>query len=255
MKYTMYLDESGDANFNKINEDYPILCIAGCVFESQHYSCVFEPKFHQLKRDFFSSEKVILTSRKIRRRAFECEIFQDKNLLYRFYDALGNLLSQSEFIIISTVIFKKPYSKNILSEHENPYHLSIKFIMERFQYFLQQEHGYGEIIPESRGRDQDNELTEKYALLHTNGSEFVRKFDRLKPKCHCKAKAENISGQQIADLSAYPIGSKYLFPCRIHPAYESIRNKFYKNPSTGKVDGCGIKVFPGNYENYQVIEF
>lgn len=175
--YTMYLDESGDANFNKINEDYPILCIAGCVFESQYYSREFEPKFHQLKRDFFNSEKVILTSRKIRRRAFECEIFQDKNLLCRFYDALDNLISQSEFIIISTVIFKKPYSKNILSEHENPYNLSIKFIMERFQYFLQQEHGYGEIIPESRGHDQDNELTEKYALLHTKGSEFVRKFD------------------------------------------------------------------------------
>jgi len=251
----MYLDESGHPHYDGLQEDRPILCIAGCVFENQYYSKNFVPTFENLKKKYFGSECVILTSRKIRQHSKECQILNDNNVRESFYVDLNKIMSRAEYVIISTVIFKEAYSKTEMSKDTDPYHLSIKFIMERFQYFLQPKHSVGEIIPEARGGDFDKNLTNQYSELIVNGSGFVSRFDRLKPNCHCRRKTDNIPGLQIADLVAYPTGQKYYYPYRSNPAYDVIESKYYSQAETGKIEGYGIKPYPSKYTCYQYIDF
>lgn len=252
MKYTMYLDESGHPHYCGQSDERPILCLSGCIFENQYYKDLFEPDFNDLKQVYFGSSDVVLTSRMIRQRTGACRIFNDPSTLGLFYRDLNNLLSNSHFVIYSSVIFKEPYAKNSLSLHEDPYHLSIMFIMERYQYFLQDMKTVGEIIPEARGRDQDKALTDKYSEIIRNGTTQVRRLDRLKPTCHCMRKTENLAGLQIADFVAYPIGNKLLYPDRPNPSYDVLAKKFYVRKN-GEV--CKVKIFPGNYENYQRFDF
>ena len=56
-------------------------------------------------------------------------------------------------------------------------------------------------------------------------------------------KKMNLTGLQIADLTARPIGLRILRPDQENRAYETIRPKFRQSPA-GKIKGWGLKKFP-----------
>ena len=57
-------------------------------------------------------------------------------------------------------------------------------------------------------------------------------------------KSENNIGTQIADLIAYPIATKIIYPERVNLAFEVLEDKIYKQFSDSDYLGYGLKIFP-----------
>lgn len=105
---------------------------------------------------------------------------------------------------------------------------------------------YIAIIAESRGKKEDNLLFTQYQLILSNGTKYVTS-ERFKNKIKSFKfiyKSENNIGTQIADLVAYPIATKIIYPERVNLAFEVIEDNIYRQFPGSDYIGYGLKVFP-----------
>ena len=47
--FVVYVDESGDANLDKINQNFPAFVLTFCIFNKKEYSFQAIPKLNQVK--------------------------------------------------------------------------------------------------------------------------------------------------------------------------------------------------------------
>lgn len=126
--YVMFLDESGDHNLKAIDENSPLFCLCGCIFEKGYYHEVARPLVDEFKMRFWNSTDVILHSRDIRRHREAFYFLKDGAKPREFYDALNQLIVQLDFSIIAAVILKREHIARYGDRAEHPYHLSLEFI-------------------------------------------------------------------------------------------------------------------------------
>src|SRR3989344_9172600 len=130
MKYHLFIDESGDPSLSSINVDFPVFTLLGCLFEDSAYqeTCL---KIIELKREFFGSEHAILHSRDIRKcegvfvKLFDLKVKED------FYKKLNAILEDGKYIVISVGINKKEFIEKYGKIADDPYELSLSFLLER----------------------------------------------------------------------------------------------------------------------------
>lgn len=107
--YVMFLDESGDHNLKAIDENCPLFCLCGCIFEKGYYHEVARPLVDEFKMRFWNSTDVILHSRDIRRHREAFYFLKDGAKRREFYGALNQLIVQLDFSIIAAVILKREH--------------------------------------------------------------------------------------------------------------------------------------------------
>ena len=125
--------------------------------------------------------------------------------------------------------------------------MSLSFILER-SIFYTDNIGCDliKIVAESRGKKEDSQLFTQYQLILSNGTKHIT-FERFKSKIKSfkfVSKNENNTGTQIADLVAYPIATKIIYPERVNLAFEVLEDKFYRQFPNSDYLGYGLKVFP-----------
>lgn len=243
---TIFFDESGTPEICNIDGNYPIFVLVGIVVKGKDYNEEIKDNFNELKNKYFNNYKVILTSSKIRRCLGDFKIFAENTRLKNsFYEDLGKLLHNLNYLIVSSCILKKQYNNNLLDHFGKIYECCLTFILERVIYYCRDNYIKNiKIIAESRGKNEDKDLQIAYSRTLAKGTGFIsnKKFINLFPKkIIFKKKKENVIGLQIADLIAYPIGSKIIG--KENRTFHIFRNKFYKN-KFGKIKGYGIKIFP-----------
>lgn len=245
MKYHLFIDESGDPSLSTINADFPVFVLLGCLVEDSEYKTICE-KIKNLKIDIFGSEHAILHSRDIRK----CEgVFAklfDLEVKDVFYKKLNIILEESNYVVISVGIKKKEFIEKYGKIADDPYELSLSFLLERA--VMETDKGSGNtlsIVIESRGRVEDEILQKRYNRLLDKGSGHITpsRFKARFEKMEFKKKRENDCGLQIADLCAYPVARKIINPSEPYPAYEIVLKKFRKD-SHGSYLGFGLKIFP-----------
>jgi hypothetical protein len=59
----LFLDESGDHSLIKIDKQFPIFCLAGCIFDEVEYQQNSKSKIDAFKIRYFNKADVILHSR------------------------------------------------------------------------------------------------------------------------------------------------------------------------------------------------
>lgn len=242
----MFLDESGDLSLEKIDPQYPVFCLAGVIIDEDEYRKTVSPDLDRIKLKYWKTTNVIFHSRSIRK----CEpLFNnllDKSVRYPFYEDLNAFFNKSKLKIIASVILKQKL-KNQYSDPSNPYEISMMFLMERFLYFLEETNDQGYITVESRDSRSNKNLFEEYSNILANGSgdkyfiESSRFQARIK-KIEFVTKKQNENGHQLADLVAYPIATKILYPNRKNLAFDVIKPKFRRRGN--RIKGYGLKVFP-----------
>jgi hypothetical protein len=136
----------------------------------------------------------------------------------------------------------------------HPYHFCLAAILERYCGFLRFYNVKGDVMAESRGGEEDNQLKEAYQNVYNNGtlfrgSSFYQNVLTTK-EIKIKLKVANIAGIQIADLIAHPSKKRILLENKrtAEPdrkifgglICEAIESKY--NSYSGKVSGYG-KVF------------
>lgn len=246
MSYKLFIDECGDHSLSSINLDFPVFVLLGCLFEESNYLKTCK-QLEQLKEEIFGTIEVVLHSRDIRKCEGSFMKLFDLNVKKSFYDKLNAALTQSDFTIIAVGIKKDEFIKKYGKIADDPYELSLSFLLERAVLSVNHLAPQTDIhvMIESRGKKEDETLQRRYNRLLDNGSQFIspEKFKMRLTKMEFHKKIDNDCGLQVADLCAYPVARKLKNPRELYPPYDLIFSKFRKN-AVGKVMGYGFKVFP-----------
>ncbi|NVM57508.1 MAG: DUF3800 domain-containing protein [Desulfobacterales bacterium] len=255
-QYVMFVDESGDHNLQNVDDNFPLFCLCGCIFEKAYYHATARPLVDALKIRFCHSTNVILHSRDVRRQQGAFYFLKDRDRREEFYEALNELMGQLDFSIIAVAILKREHLAQYGDRAKHPYHLGLEFMMERFALTMRRGGGSneGHIIAESRGRVEDELLKEEFFRLKAEGS-YYQRFKEI-TTLWTEKKRKNIVGLQIADLAAYPIARKILDPAHDQLSFDVLRAKICSEPGPGtRILGYGMKIFPqATFDHYLYLD-
>ncbi|MBR3386253.1 DUF3800 domain-containing protein [Candidatus Saccharibacteria bacterium] len=243
--YYLFIDESGDPSLKSINHDFPIFALLGILISDKEYEKLnFE--FDRIKIKYFGSKNVIFHSRDIRKCDGVFAKLFDLRTKESFYRALDDVMENTDYKIISSVIKKQEHIDRYGKLADDPYEIGLTFVLEKTLFELDELNGFANVMIESRGKNEDSNLAAKYNELMTRGSHQVissRFMSRLSSRAEYRRKLDNDNGLQMADLCAYPTARHVLHPDQPYPAYDKISNKF-RLSNHNRVEGYGIKIFP-----------
>jgi len=197
-----------------------------------------------LKIKYFNSPEVILHSRDIRKQETKpFLVLRRKEIREKFYQDLNKLFKELYLVILASVIDKYKLKEQYGDHSDNPYYLSLGFIMERYAIFLREKGDTGLMIIESRNKVDDELLYIAYSKIMLQGTGFMRsdEFQRRIKDLIFIPKKENEVGTQLADLAAYPIAT-HVLPNRDKRAFEVLKTKV--RSKKGEIYGYGLKFFP-----------
>ena len=245
--YVVYVDESGDHSLTSINPDFPIFVLAFCVFHKRHYSEMIIPAVEKLKFNYFGHDSVVLHENEIRRQKGPFTFLSQRTVRQEFMGQLDGIMEANNFILIACVVDKVrvPSSEAKVS---NPYHIALGFCLDALRGFLaekQQDQFKTHVIVERRGRLEDRELELEFRRNcdGQNSGNLSWPFEVV-----FADKKANLTGLQLADLVARPVGINYLRPAQANRAFQLLVKKFYCDGGREKVgnayDGVGLLIYP-----------
>lgn len=239
----LFLDESGDHSLSKIDPQYPMFVLAGCVFEMSYYEEIVVPEIEAFKKHLFGNDKIILHTEDITHNRKGFERVMEADFRKYFYEKVNAVLNRLDYKILACAIKKDEHFKKYGLAAIDPYMLSLNCVVERFVFELEEINQEGIIIAESRNSILDNELELSFLNLKVQGTSYVSasKVKKAINQLSIRDKKENIAGLQIADLIASPIGRSILTK-KNQIDYEMIEAKF-RNKG-GKYLGYGLVVLP-----------
>ena len=141
--------------------------------------------------------------------------------------------------------FKVNYIKQYGKLASDVYEIALSFIVERAVFYLDDQREaekHLHIIIEKRGKKEDTALQKHFQQLCSRGTGYVSP-DRIRAydtDIEFRAKADDVNGLQLADMTAYPIARYVLDPKRANPAFDILEPKFYRKGG----NHYGLKIFP-----------
>jgi Protein of unknown function (DUF3800) len=240
--YIVYVDESGDHGLKTIDPNYPVFVLVFCIFKKDDYINVAVPELQKFKFKHFGHDQIILHETDIRRDREAFSFLKSKEIKTAFLNELTTIVQKTPFILISSVIKKEPYRERY-SSPENPYHVALRYGLERVFYYLSELHanvGSTHVVVEKRGKVEDDELELEFRRV-CDGFNYLQQ--PLPFELVFADKKSNSTGLQLADLTARPIGLHILKPEQDNRAFTIVEDKFYRNDK-GNKNGYGLKCFP-----------
>lgn len=241
----LFLDESGDHNLDKIDPQYPLFVLGGCIIDIDYHEKILGPKLSEYKITLFGRDDFILHTADIVRRKGVFQKLTDKKLRERFYAETNRLMDELEYMVVACAIKKNEHLAQYGLAALDPYMLSLKILVERFVFDIKKKGGKpGQIIAESRDETLDNELRLAWMELRTSGTEYLSASEvrRHISELHIRDKKNNIAGLQIADMVVSPIGRRVLEKKPKHD-WHVIEKKFRKG-KRGHYVGYGLVILP-----------
>lgn len=239
--YVVFVDESGDHSLASIDPQYPVFVLTFCVFRVETYIDVVTPAVRRLKFSTFGHDQVVLHEHDIRKRKGAFARL-GREASEAFLEGLTEVMAAAPFDLIAVVIDKRGLS-SIYTQPEHPYHLAMKFGLERLHGLMTERGQQGRltrVLCEARGRTEDEALELHFRRICDGGNYRGVRLPFELIVCDKKTNAE---GLQIADLSARPIGLSVLRPDQSNRAFEVLVPKFRRD-ARGNYRGAGLKCFP-----------
>lgn len=242
--YTLFIDECGDPNLEKLDKTFPLFTLCGILVPENKLQWL-ENEIKSLKQELWGREDVIFHSREIRNCSRDFVNLLDNQIKHRFYTRINEILGAEDvYVIVCCCILKEPFIERF-NTGEDVYGLSLKYLIERAIFHIDDCTGGKSklrIIVERRNPKQNKMLLKYYNGLRVKGTKWVepeRLIDRVK-SFSFEDKKQNIIGLQVADLIAYPISRQVLNPERPNPAFGVIAKNIY----TFKGARLGFKIIP-----------
>jgi hypothetical protein len=238
--YIVYVDESGDHGLKTIDENYPVFVLAFCIFRKQDYIEQIVPRLQAFKFLHFGHDQAILHETDIRRDRGDFSFLKTREAKAAFLSALTQIIEQSSFTLVATVINKIPYRQRYQNP-ANPYHVALGYGLERVFYYLREQQAHQQkthVVVEKRGKQEDRELELEFRRI-CDGGNYERA--QLPFELVFADKKSNSAGLQFADLIARPVGLHVIRPQQENRAFDVIEAKFYGERWRS---GRGLKCFP-----------
>ena len=240
--YIVYVDESGDANLDKISPTFPVFVLSFCIFKKNSYAETVIPAMSKLKFKTFGHDMVVLHEREIRKKE---GIFSQhsKEIREAFLEELTEIIDGVDLTLICVVIRKEALKSQYTIPYE-PYALAMQYGLERIWDFLKYnrcENKKLHIVFESRGKQEDAALKLAFRDIccGENRNQKPYPFDIV-----FASKAVNSNGLQLADLTARPVGLYVMDKSRPNRTFPILEKKFWKGEMQCTHYGNGLKVFP-----------
>ncbi|MEE9384767.1 MAG: DUF3800 domain-containing protein [Nannocystaceae bacterium] len=234
----VYVDESGD--HGPVSPEYPVFVLAFCVFKKSAYASHVTTAIQEFKFKYFGHDAVVLHEREIRKSNGPFSVLQNPQVRTPFLTDLTALIDDAPFTLITGVI-RKDLLELSRRQGENPYHLAMRFCIERLVMHLHLKPGSDpvHVVFESRGKREDNELELEFRRCAANN----KSGSNLPLRPVFASKQGNFAGMELADLIARPIGRHMLNPEQANRTWPVIERKLRRSPS-GDIQGWGLKCFP-----------
>lgn len=239
--YIVFVDESGDHSLESVNPDYPIFVLAFCILPTAAYVEQITPAVRRLKCQLFGHDLVILHEHDIRKRTGPFARL-GKDARDALLAGLTDIISAAPMTLVAVVIDKVKHKAKYLSP-EHPYHLALKYGLERVHHCLQMQ-GQGDrrtaIVCEARGPKEDKEIELAFRRVCDGDNRGRRPYAM---DIVIADKRANSEGLQLADLVARPAGLHVLRPHQPNRAWDVLATKLFGG-AYGVVQGNGLNVFP-----------
>lgn len=238
----LFLDESGDHNLIKIDNQYPIFVLGGVIIDKE-YLPILDQKVNDFKIKFFGNKDIILHTADISRNKNGFESLKDTEFREKFFNELNILMQELDYSVISCVIKKKEHIKKYEESAIDPYLLSLNVLVEKFYLDLKHNKEVGSIIAEKRDRTLDHELELAWLSLKIKGTKHIKGADieEYISNLVLEDKYFNNNALQIADLIVSPIG-RYVLGKKLKKDFEIIKSKLLKNQKDN--ENIGIVILP-----------
>ena len=217
-KFRMYIDESGNSDIGKsASENNRFLCLTGVIFDLDYVNKIFAPEFEKFKAKFFgfnADNPVILHRKDIMNYRGKFSILKDEKIKKQYNKELIENLKKWDYCVISVLIDKKEIVDTYKEWAKHPYHFCLEVLLEKYYIFLKDKNAIGDLMIESRDKEDDKKLSSVYRNMFQNGTRYVD-GDSLRERLSSieikiKPKSANIAGLQIADLLVTNIRNRML---------------------------------------------
>lgn len=251
MSLILFLDESGDHSLAKVDAQYPMFVLCGCVFDEAEHDVRATDLMNGFKEQLFGRTDIILHTTDFCRNQKGFEQMQDHQFRKKFFAGLEDLVRQIEFKVVACALRKAEHAAKYDLAAIDPYLLSLTIVIERFIFECDRRGTDGILVVESRNSILDNALELAFLNLKIQGTYYVRGTrikDRVKNLAF-KGKQQNITGLQLADVLATPIGRHVLGKATYaeystgEDFFKVIETKFRRD-ATGNYVGPGLVVLP-----------
>lgn len=212
-KWRMYIDESGDHTYKHIDSlDVRYLGLTGILIIKDYYDKHIQPELEELKRRIFKydpDDPPILVRSMIKNRKRWFYVLQDETLNEQWEDEIINFIQGLKRYaqVFTVVIDKKEHLKNYPVQTFDPYAYSLSVLLNRSRGFLAKMLGKADILVESRGKVEDQQIMKAYMGLRAAGSLYGDGdyYKKAYPAeiLMLKRKETNIAGLQLADIIAF----------------------------------------------------
>lgn len=240
--YVVYVDESGDHSLASIDATYPVFVLAFCVFHKRHYAEKIIPAVEKLKFNYFGHDSVVLHEHEIRKQKGAFAFLSNRQVRTEFMERLSSIMEASNFILIACVVDKARISRSD-GTNSNPYDIGLGLCMEALRTFLaekSQDEYKTHVVVECRGKKEDAGLELEFRRLCDNRQ---LPFDVV-----FADKKTNLTGLQLADLVARPVGLNYIRPAQANQAFDMLKRKFFCDGGRAGVgsgyEHVGLIVYP-----------
>lgn len=254
-RHRLYIDESGDHTYNLLEEvSHRYLALLGVWFRQDDDYVEFADDLERFKRGIFGprpDRPVVLHRSDIINRRGCFGVLCNSQIRERFDAALLDVIAGARFRMVCVIIDKHRHLVKYKSPF-HPYHYCLAAMLDRYSGWLNYKNSIGDVMAESRAREEDLQLKQAYQRVYESGTlqfnhEHHQRALTSKDLKLC-TKTANIAGIQLADILAHPVKQTMLLETgKIEESrrtfgrqvYEAAKAKFNLNTRTGQVDGYG----------------
>ena len=260
VKYRLYVDEVGNPGLQSAEDPrHRYLSLTGIILELDYVDKIVFSSLEGLKKKYFHShvdDPIIFHRKEMVNTRYPFKQLRSEVIRNAFDNDLIRLLKKLDYIVITIVLDKLEYRIRYKKWQADPYHYSLRVLLERYVLFLTNNNFVGDVMAESRGGKEDMRLKASYKKVYKEGTEYVgaEEFQKYltSGELKVKQKSNNIAGLQLADLLAHPSYKATLarrnrrklasnFGGEIAQILE--KTKYYRSP-TDKIEGWGRKWLP-----------
>ena len=240
----LYLDESGTHNITSPEQDYPVFVLGGVIMGKDYAEGAATNRLNDLKRELFGTTDITLHTADITRNRNGFERLTDKGFRKVFYTALNKVMAELDYEIIACAIDRNNYAALYKTYKIDPYHLSLRILIEKFCEDIGDVHAGGLIMAERRDEMLDRQLENVWESLLISGTKKckAKNINKRLTGLHLIAKADRLAGLELADLIASPIG-RHLLGKPEHKDWDIVKSKFKRNEDDD-YNGVGLTTLP-----------
>jgi hypothetical protein len=249
MGLILFLDESGDHSLSKIDPQHPVFVLCGVIMDEDYHNGSATDALNEFKKRLFGRRDIILHTVDFTRNQGGFEAMASHDFRARFFAELRTSIMALDFKVVACVVRKQDHFNKYGLKAIDPYLLSLSILIERFIFECGSRGG--SVIAEARDATLNNALELAFLDLKIRGTGFVSatKVQKRIRNFTIRDKRENITGLQIADICATPIG-RHALGKSTYPNYSSqgdfyrtIEQKFRRDWH-GTIEGMGLVVLP-----------